>query len=382
MKEAAQFLAREKHHLTEVWEERARRNISASSESQSLSLRDHVPELLDDIVEVMNQNGKQEVLEGRHYGELIDNSREHGRHRASSSGYNIDQILREFIVFHQVLIEQMQSAGVYTQEAGIVLQFTIENAMLYSATAFNETLLEMRQRLMGVLAHDMRNPLAVARVAMDVMEKESDPEKLSRIKKMGRNGLDRALKLLENLLDTVSIKAGEGIVLNFTQTGLMEEIRTLHREAQEIYSNEFRLISSEETLDGIFDGTMVRRALENLLGNAVKYGTWNGPITITLEDSGDLVKIGVHNVGNPISEEQQLHIFDFLHTSNGNGAEGSKSWGMGLPLVVAVARAHGGNLEVSSSEEEGTTFSLSLRKSHHQPGKKRVTLNFGKEATD
>ena len=234
----------------------------------------------------------------------------------------------------------------------------------------------MRQKLMGVLAHDMRNPHAVVRVAMDVMEKESDPEKILKVKNMGRKSLDRALKLLENLLDTVSIKAGEGMVLNFRQVGLMEEITSLQQEAKEIYTNEFRLHPENDTLEGVFDGTMVRRALENLLGNAVKYGAWNAPITTTVEDLGSQVRIGVHNEGNPIPEEQQRQIFNFLSTSNGNGAEGSKSWGMGLPLVVAVARAHGGSLKVSSNKNDGTTFSLYLRKYHQEPGKKRVTLNF------
>lgn len=376
MKEAAEFLTREKHRLIELWEQKARRNIKASNGTESLSLRDHIPELLDDVLEVLNRVDTKEVLAGRHYEELISNSREHGRHRATSSGYNIDQILREFIVFHQILVNEMQKAGVYSQEAGTVLQFTVENSMLYSATAFNETLMEMRQKLMGVLAHDMRNPLAVARVAMDVMEKEKDPEKLAKIKKMGRNGLNRALKLLENLLDTVSIRAGEGMVLNFSQTGLMDEILTLYREAQEIYSNEFRLDSNGEYLEGVFDGTMVRRALENLLSNAVKYGSWNTPITIIVEDLEDLVRIGVHNEGNPIPLERQQNIFDFLSTSNGKGAEGFKSWGMGLSMVVAVAKAHDGNLSLTSSEEEGTTFNLALKKHHHQPGRKKVSLSF------
>lgn len=376
MKEAAEFLNREKHQLIELWEQRARKRIYASGQAQSLSLRDHLPEMLEDILKVMEDYGEKQVQEEGLYEELVNNSKEHGRHRATSPGYNIEQILQEFILFHQVLIERMREEGVYLQEAGIVLQFSIESSMLYSAKAYNETMLEMRQKLMGVLAHDMRNPLAVTKVALDVMELETDPAKLAKMKRMGRNGLNRALKLLENLLDTVSIRAGEGMVLNFSQTGLLEEIQSLHREAEEVYTNEFRLNSTGQSLEGIFDGTMVRRALENLLSNAVKYGAGNTPITIGIEDLGERVQINVHNEGNPIPEDKQRNIFDFLSTTNGSGTDDSKSWGMGLSLVVAVAQAHGGSLEVSSNENDGTTFCLSLQKNYQEPGKKRVALKF------
>ncbi|NJW55882.1 sensor histidine kinase, partial [Salinimicrobium oceani] len=86
------------------------------------------------------------------------------------------------------------------------------------------------------------------------------------------------------------------------------------------------------------------------------------------------VELSVHNFGNPIPAERQKRIFNFLNTSNGSSPRGLKSRGIGLSLVKAVAEAHGGALNLHSSESEGTTFTITLQKNYHEPGKLRVAL--------
>src|SRR5690606_2056496 len=132
----------------------------------------------------------------------------------------------------------------------------------------------------------------------------------------------------------------------------------------------------EEKIIGIFDSTAVRRVLENLLTNAVKYGIPDEPITVTIENDPEKVLLKVHNYGEPIAPEEREDIFNFL-THRDKGTPGQlRSWGIGLSFVKMAAEAHGGNVEIESSQENGTTFLVEFLKWANKPGKRRVVLNY------
>ncbi|NJX17059.1 sensor histidine kinase, partial [Tamlana crocina] len=147
-------------------------------------------------------------------------------------------------------------------------------------------------------------------------------------------------------------------------------------EASAIYSNEVVLDCPEEPITGVFDVAMIRRVLENIVSNAVKYGDRGAPITIKAENNPENVVISIHNEGNPIPEHKQKEIFKFLNTSNGTGPKKLKSWGMGLTLVKAVAEAHGGYLTLQSNKETGTVFKLVIAKFANKPGKVKTSVIF------
>src|SRR5690606_30884959 len=142
---------------------------------------------------------------------------------------------------------------------------------------------------------------------------------------------------------------------------LLEFIKSIYGEASAIYANDFILKCPEEPIKGVFDVAMIRRILENIVNNAVKYGKRGSPITIAVENKAETVEISIHNHGNPIPEEEQNKIFHYLKTSNGKGPKKLKSWGMGLTLVNVVAEAHGGYLDLKSNDTDGTTFKLVLQ---------------------
>lgn len=112
--------------------------------------------------------------------------------------------------------------------------------------------------------------------------------------------------------------------------------------------------------------------------NAVKYGDPDKPITVSLENKEEEVILRVHNYGNPISAEKQKNIFSFLNRSNEESRGNLKSWGIGLSFVKMAAEAHQGNVELKSSTEHGTTFSVRLKKYSNRPGKKKTVLNLVK----
>ncbi|GHA27815.1 hypothetical protein GCM10007103_06570 [Salinimicrobium marinum] len=377
MKKAAQVLEARKEDIFNSWMEKVKKEIMASTENSKLALMDHVPHLLEDIITIMERYGKMDVLkEEAIYKEIFENSIEHGRHRATTSGYTVDQILREYIVFHRILTDLLIQEKAYNTEVGVVLKYSIENAMLYSGSAFSESLQEMRQKLLGILAHDMRNPISAAYLAISMMNYEDGEERFEKIRKLAKSSMKRSIDLVESLLDSITVEAGEGITLEFTSVDVSESIKSVYNEASEIYSNEIILKCNDEEIVGVFDETMIRRVLENLLSNAIKYGQRDKPVTISITEKEQFFALKVHNFGNPIPEERQQEIFQFMNTTRNASYSGVKSWGMGLTLVKAVAEAHGGEVRLESSEELGTSFTVSFDKTKNKPGKMKATLNY------
>lgn len=384
MKEAALFIRENNEKIIGLWEENVIKEIEASRSTQSLVLRNQLPHVLDDIAHIMDRHKDiHQVEKDEKFEEILNNSTDHGRHRASSSQYSIKQILQEYMIFHRTLVSALKEANVYTEQVGTLLMYTIETAMINSAESFTNSLQEMREKLIGTLAHDLRSPLSTVYLAIDILEHDNGPESFTRIKRLIKRSMKNSLGLIEGLLDAISVKAGEGITMQFKETDIMEDINWVFQEASEIYSSPIRLVSEKKEIHGIFDGTAIRRVLENLISNGIKYGAPNSPISITVIDQEKDVLIQVHNEGPPIPEERQKEIFNFLKTKQ-PGDTNRKSWGMGLYLVKMVVEAHGGEVKLDSSRENGTTFEMKLGKQTNKTGvhKTRVGISDAKTFED
>ena len=99
---------------------------------------------------------------------------------------------------------------------------------------------------------------------------------------------------------------------------------------------------------------------ENLVGNAVKYGTPNTAITVRLRNESGAVEIEIHNHGNPISEKEQAFLFKSFDKSPSSENCSTPGWGVGFTLVKGVVAAHSGSVKVKSDEGFGTSFIVAL----------------------
>jgi signal transduction histidine kinase len=109
-----------------------------------------------------------------------------------------------------------------------------------------------------------------------------------------------------------------------------------------------------------FDQDHTRRILENLLNNAVKYGSDLTPINVTVKIVNNELCMSVHNWGNPIAETDFEKIFQPFGRTQEAADSGIKGWGLGLSLVRSIVKSHRGHLDVASSEGQGTTFSIRI----------------------
>jgi two-component system sensor histidine kinase KdpD len=105
---------------------------------------------------------------------------------------------------------------------------------------------------------------------------------------------------------------------------------------------------------------MMRRAIENLLDNALKYSPAGSPVVVRVHDVEDRVHISVHNEGDAIATEDQEKLFLPFQRTSVAARSGKRGWGLGLAQVQAIAEAHTGAVILESTPSNGTTFTLDV----------------------
>jgi PAS domain S-box-containing protein len=220
---------------------------------------------------------------------------------------------------------------------------------------------QFEQRLLGIVSHDLRNPLASIRLGVDLLTRSSTSQnQLRTITRMARSA-ERMHQMVAGLLDLTRLRAGQ-------QLPITREPSNMHllveRAVEEVSVADPGRVTITGHGDGTgeWDNTRLGQALGNLLGNALQHSPAGSPVSVMVEGGQDVVRVSIHNGGEPIPADQQDGLFEPFRRGVRPGAlDGSV--GLGLYIAWHVARAHGGNIEVTSSAEEGTTFRLSLPRS-------------------
>jgi signal transduction histidine kinase len=225
-----------------------------------------------------------------------------------------------------------------------------------------EQCLERREKQFQLICHDIRSPLAIVKMCADLIQYQTQPsDSLGAISLRIATAIGRANKMLEEFLATKGTPSAAEPRLRPVICDLTLVATQTIEELSVVYKDRFVLITKGQAV-GHWDAAVLRRALENLLTNGVKYGTEDAVVSVKLEGDLTHVHLSVHNFGAPIAPEDMAKLFQWRKRGPGALSSGKPGWGMGLTLVQAAAEAHGGRVEVSSTPETGTTFTLRLPK--------------------
>ena len=218
-----------------------------------------------------------------------------------------------------------------------------------------------KELFLGVLGHDLRNPLsAILNTArLMSMQRGLDPEVDKRVARL-LSSSERMQRMIEQILDATRTRLTAGIGLSLAEPRdivplvdeLVQEFRTAHANCR------FELHAPMPCLARI-DDQRFAQVLQNLLDNAVTHGDPQHPIGVFVSTVDGTACVRVHNFGQHITEDALAHLFDpFVRGSR----PGRRSAGLGLGLYISqhVVRAHGGNITVESSERDGTRFEIRL----------------------
>lgn len=246
------------------------------------------------------------------------------------------------------------------------VSFHLESARLF--TNLTDTISDLhrergvRELCVAVLAHDLRGPLATAKMAAHLMGKPVllEPGELEDLNVTVNENVDRMDRLIQDLLDVSLVKSGKPMPLKLgacdlgrLATEVAEELRPLNG------SNPLEL-HCESRVIGLWSQDSLRRVIWNLVSNASKYGLHGAPITITVERTDGGGRLSVHNQGKAISAVEQANLFSPFERTQEAQDSGKKGWGLGLAMVHACIEAHGGQVGVQSDSDRGTTFYFEL----------------------
>jgi len=217
-----------------------------------------------------------------------------------------------------------------------------------------------REQFVSMLTHDLRNPLSAARASAQMIPKNfKNPERVSILVNRIVNSIVRADRMLTNLLDANRIKSGEKLPLEIQETGLHAMLTEVVEEMTSIHGNRF-VLDSEPVVKGYWSRDGLRRVIENLANNAVKYGFPNTPITLKAREKDETIQIDVHNEGHFLDMKERENLFKAFHRGSNDRHPKSRGWGLGLTLVRGITESHGGHVEIDSAPGKGVTFKVIL----------------------
>lgn len=217
----------------------------------------------------------------------------------------------------------------------------------------------VRENFVITLSHDLRTPLATARMAAELILEEKPENLPEHFRLMIIKNIDRVEQMVADLLDANRIRVGQKIFLDLSHCDLSEIIKEVI--AGFTLSNEDRfVIYCSAQIKGYWSSNGISRMLENLICNALNYGSEETKIVVSLAEYDDKVSFSVNNQGSILSKEELEKIFDPFHRGTNSG--GKNGCGLGLTVVKGIAEAHGGTVAVTSLQNQGTTFKVEIPK--------------------
>ena len=216
---------------------------------------------------------------------------------------------------------------------------------------------ELRATVLDALAHEFKTPLTVMKAASsDLLAGASVGSQNRDLAEILDEEVDHLDALVSDVVQMLRIDAGQ-FATHISRQRLAGVLRSALDKLKGRLDGHQLITRVPESLTVDADRQLLGLALRQLLDNALKYSPPSSTIEIEGSSNGH-VAIAVRNSGSTIPEREQARIFERFY--RGAHARQIPGTGMGLGIVLRIAQAHGGTLTVSSTTEEGTTFTLSL----------------------
>jgi signal transduction histidine kinase len=219
-----------------------------------------------------------------------------------------------------------------------------------------------RENLLGIASHDLRNPLSAISTAAAVLARfpdRLDSPTAAKLVRQIQTSTDRATRLVRDLLDLTQAQLGGGIPISTREVDIEALVASAVEELTTALPNRSVVLNCSQAGTAQWDPDRISQVLGNLLGNAMTYGAPDKPITVEVGPVQARVGIAVHNHGPAIAADELPRVFEpFMRGAAARNSE--RSVGLGLYVVKEIVAAHGGTVDVASSPDGGTRFSLIL----------------------
>ncbi len=233
-----------------------------------------------------------------------------------------------------------------------------------------------REQMLGILGHDLRNPLSTITMAAAVLRRARDLPETSRSQALR---IDRAARrmaeMIATLLDFAQARFRGALPVSPVTANLAEIARETVEELRVSWPG--RQIGIELRGDpmGQWDPARIAQVISNLVANALNHGADGAPVRVLIDGDGAEARLTVHNVGPVIPSTVIATLFEPFR--RGPEEHRARGVGLGLYIVRQIVQAHDGNIEVLSTPSDGTRFTVHLPRTvsvEHQAGAQHAVL--------
>lgn len=336
------------------WERRLRAAVKEAAPLSRPILINTVPLLYVKLVEAISARDPRILASS-----ASTVAAEHGGERARLTDYTIDAVVAEYQLLRWTIFDILREEGVSLEFWELTaINTSIDKAIRESVTAFALSQARLREQIMVSLAHDLRSPLHVVGAAAEIILRVEDLPKIHDLARRIMDSSTRMDRMIQELLDIAMFSSGKRLPLKLTQFDIVPVIREAceHTEGH----GKFTIDIDAQSVCGWWDRNALKRAIENLISNAVKYGDPAAPISVKAEALNERLLLTVHNRGEPIPPEEWESVFQVYHRVVARKAGREHGWGIGLPYVRSVAESHAGSVVLDSSIENGTSLTIDI----------------------
>jgi signal transduction histidine kinase len=273
--------------------------------------------------------------------------------RADPTSMLYDQLISIVLLAGFYLISRYfysYKASYYLQ----IIEIRNKNIEIEKAAAF-------KNQVLGMVAHDLRNPIAAVESLAMMMELDDDlNEDTQDSVSMIKQSCVKARSIISDLLEAAKNENLTNIELHKTEMNQWLRGIIDMWKIQKDLKNNIVLVSDTNPVHANINNEKFQRVLDNLISNAMKFSKEKDNIELHLEQKGKKISIKVKDHGLGIPANLLPHIFERFSKAGRTGLKGEQSTGLGLSIVKQIVESHKGNIAVESKEGKGTTFVIEL----------------------
>lgn len=225
-----------------------------------------------------------------------------------------------------------------------------------------KSLLKERNLFMGMVVHDLRNPIGSIMSISEIIEGESNNETVIELTKLIQEASSSMLTLVDNLLDISEIESGnlslhKNKIDYTTLAGQIIDLNQFIGDKKNISIEKIFEISGQ-TIE--IDKSKIEQVLNNLLGNAIKFSHSGTKIQVRISIENNHIVTKVIDQGQGIKANEIDNIFQYFKKTSTVPTNREHSHGLGLAIAKKIVEGHGGKISVESELEKGSTFTFTL----------------------
>jgi len=279
------------------------------------------------------------------------------------SGFDLVQIMAEYRALRACVLRLWRESDPdgFAKGAEEIATFTeaIDHAVAETVPIYEQREAQYRDRFLGILGHDLRNPLNSISLSATSLAgaKELNEKQLGAVSRI-LSSVRRMDHMVSDILDFARGRLGSPMPITPAAANLGTLVREVADEVQSTNPGFSLDVDTNGDLSGDWDTERLKQLLSNLLLNAIQHGNGKN-VAVTVRSDENSVLLEVCNEGPPIPKELLGTMFDPL-VHGRSSDQNSAGLGLGLFIVNEIVSAHKGTIAVTSSQDVGTTFSVRL----------------------